>query len=95
LRPHGPGRTTLIHGACYPRKTVARPDFGNVVTRYYQRWDKTTAEDILASERQQTGLDSPFSRAGRFSFREILVHEIDNWILDRVVGRGAVVEEPR
>ena len=95
LRPHGPRRTTLIHGACYPRTTVARPDFGNVVTRYYQRWDKTTAEDILASERQQTGLDSPFSRAGRFSFREILVHEIDNWILDRVVGRGAVVEEPR
>ena len=87
LRPRGPGRTTLIHGACFPRATVARPDFDQVVTRYYRRWDTTAAEDIRASEWQHKGLDSPFSRPGRFSFREVLVHEIDNWILDRVLDR--------
>ena len=87
LRPRGPGLTTLIHGACFPRATVARPDFDQVVTRYYRRWDTTAAEDIRASEWQHKGLDSPFSRPGRFSFREVLVHEIDNWILDRVLDR--------
>ncbi len=85
LRPQGPRRTTLIHGACFPRKTVARDDFAEVVTRYYRRWDKTAGEDIRASEWQQKGLESPLSRPGRFSFREVLVHEIDNWILDHVL----------
>ena len=37
LRPQGPHRTTLVHGACFPKKTVARPDFAEVVTRYYKR----------------------------------------------------------
>ena len=67
-------------------KTAARPDFHEVVTRYYTRWDKTAGEDIQASEWQQKGLASPLSARGRFSYREVLVHEIDNWILDRVLG---------
>jgi hypothetical protein len=32
-------------------------------------------------------VNSPFCRPGRFSEREPLVHEIDNWILDRVLDR--------
>lgn len=86
LRPHGPGRTTLVHGACFPRATVARPDFAEVSPRYFHRWDTTAAEDIEASQWQQVGLSSPLARPGRFSFRESLVHEIDNWVLDRVLG---------
>ena len=74
---------------------MTRPDFADVVTRYYHRWEKTAAEDIRASEWQQRGLESPLSRPGRFSFREVLVHEIDNWILDRVVGRGAAGDDAR
>jgi hypothetical protein len=42
-------------------------------------------EDIVASEWQQRGLSSPLAARGRFSFRESLVHEIDNWVLDRVL----------
>lgn len=87
LRPHGPHRTTLIHGACFPKNTAGRPDFSEVVTRYYKRWDATIEEDIRASERQHLGLASPLAVRGRFSYREVLVHEIDNWILDRVLGR--------
>lgn len=86
LRPQGPHRTTLIHGACFPKTSVARPDFAEVVTRYYKRWDTTAQEDVRASEWQQKGLASPLSARGRFSYREVLVHEIDNWILDRVLG---------
>jgi choline monooxygenase len=85
LRPQGPHRTTLVHGACFPRSAVARPDFAEVVTRYYARWDTTAGEDIRASEWQQRGLSSPLAARGRFAYREVLVHEIDNWILDRVL----------
>jgi phenylpropionate dioxygenase-like ring-hydroxylating dioxygenase large terminal subunit len=88
LRPQGPRRTTLLHGACFPKNTVARSDFAEVVQRYYTRWDTTAQEDIRASDWQHKGLSSPLSARGRFSYREVLVHEIDNWILDRVLGRA-------
>jgi hypothetical protein len=51
----------------------------------HHRWDTTIAEDIVASEWQQRGLSSPLASRGRFSFRESLVHAIDNWVLDRVL----------
>jgi choline monooxygenase len=87
LHPLGPSRTRLIHGALFPKDRLARNDFDDVAKNYYKRWDITIEEDIVASERQQRGLDSPFARPGRFSHREPLVHEIDNWILDRVLDR--------
>jgi phenylpropionate dioxygenase-like ring-hydroxylating dioxygenase large terminal subunit len=86
LRPLGARRTLLVHGACFPASTVARADFDDVAARYFKRWDTTAQEDIDASERQQRGLASPFSARGRFSHHEVLVHEIDNWVLDRVLG---------
>jgi phenylpropionate dioxygenase-like ring-hydroxylating dioxygenase large terminal subunit len=85
LRPRGPAHTTLVHGACFPRAIAARPDFAAVSARYFHRWDTTIGEDIGASEWQQRGLSSPLAARGRFSFRESLVHQIDNWVLDRVL----------
>lgn len=85
LHPHAADRTTLVHGACFPRQTVERPDFAEMSQRYFHRWDTTIGEDIEASERQQMGLASPLAARGRFSFRESLVHAIDNWVLDRVL----------
>lgn len=86
LHPMGPNRTKLIHGSLFPKDRLARGDFDALAANYYKRWDITTDEDIVASDRQQRGLDSPFAVPGRFSHREPLVHEIDNWILDRVLG---------
>jgi phenylpropionate dioxygenase-like ring-hydroxylating dioxygenase large terminal subunit len=85
LHPLGPARTRLIHGALFPKDRLTRPDFEAVAKNYYKRWDITIEEDIVASERQQRGLESPFAQPGRFSYREPLVHEIDNWILNRVL----------
>lgn len=85
LHPQGPARTRLIVGSCFPRSTVARPDFADVVERYYRRWDLSIPEDNVISDRQQVGLQSPFTRPGRFSHMEPLVHVIDNWVLDRVL----------
>jgi len=86
MHPMGPGRTRMVHGALFPKSRLERPDFDEVAKNYYHRWDVTLGEDIFASERQQKGIASPFCRSGRFSYREPLVHEIDNWILDRVLG---------
>jgi hypothetical protein len=67
---------------CYTSEAFYRRE---VERNYYKRWDITTEEDIVASESKQPGLGSPFCPPGRFSHREPLVHEIDNWILDRVL----------
>jgi phenylpropionate dioxygenase-like ring-hydroxylating dioxygenase large terminal subunit len=85
LHPLAADRTRLIHGALFPKSRLARPDFAATAANYYKRWDITIEEDIRASESQQQGLASPFARPGRFSWREPLVHAIDNWILDRVL----------
>jgi phenylpropionate dioxygenase-like ring-hydroxylating dioxygenase large terminal subunit len=87
LHPVGPARTVLVHGALFPRTRLARPDFQELAKNYYHRWDVTIEEDIVASERQQKGIDTPYAPPGRFSYREPLVHEIDNWILDRVLDK--------
>lgn len=86
LHPMGPHRTKLVHGGCFPRSRLERPDFAEIAANYFTRWDITIAEDIRACNLQQKGVSSPFCRPGRFSRREPLVHEIDNWILDRVLG---------
>jgi phenylpropionate dioxygenase-like ring-hydroxylating dioxygenase large terminal subunit len=89
LHPRGPGRTELIVGSCFPKKTVARPDFEEMITRYYKRWDISIPEDNAISEWQQRGLESPLCAPGRFSHLEPLVHAIDNWVLDRAIGPAA------
>lgn len=83
--PFGPRKSKVIHGACFPRSTVERADFEEVVERYYFRWDKSIPEDNDISERQQAGLESSLARPGRLSLREPLVHTMANWILDRVL----------
>jgi phenylpropionate dioxygenase-like ring-hydroxylating dioxygenase large terminal subunit len=85
LHPLGPHRTRLVHGALFPKDRLARDDFAAKAANYYKRWDITIEEDIVASDRQQLGMAGPFARPGRFSHREPLVHQIDNWVLDKVL----------
>ena len=85
LHPLGPTRTRLIHGALFPRERIERSDFAEKAANYFHRWDVTIEEDVLASDRQQRGMEGPFVRPGRFSHREPLVHKIDNWVLDQVL----------
>jgi phenylpropionate dioxygenase-like ring-hydroxylating dioxygenase large terminal subunit len=89
LHPQGPDRTRLIVGSCFPKDRVARPDFEEVVRNYYKRWDISIPEDNAVSDLQQRGLSSPLARPGRLAHMEPLVHAIDNWVLDRVLGTTA------
>lgn len=81
----GPASTKVIVGSCFPKGTVARPDFQEEVKKYYHRWDKSIPEDNAISELQHTGITSSFSRQGRLSWREPVVHAIANWVLDRTL----------
>src|SRR5688572_15003176 len=76
----------LIVGSCFPRAITQRPDFEEIAANYYKRWDMTTQEDIDISVLQQAGVASPLSRPGRLSEHEPLIHAIDNWVLDHVLG---------
>jgi len=86
LHPVSAGRTKLIVGSCFPEETTRRDDFEELVGNYYERWNKSIVEDNDISDIQQIGLSSPFVQPGRFSYMEPLVHTIDNWVLDRVLG---------
>ena len=86
--PLAADRTKLVVGSCFPRDTIARDDFDQVVEKYYHRWDKSIPEDNDISERQQAGLQSGFSKQGRLSSHEPIVHRIANWVLDRVLDDG-------
>ena len=86
LHPVSAGRTKLIVGSCFPEETTKRDDFEELVGNYYERWNKSIVEDNDISDIQQIGLSSPFVQPGRFSYMEPLVHTIDNWVLDRVLG---------
>lgn len=85
--PLGPARSRVSIGSCFPRSTVERPDFEEIVQRYYKRWDKSLPEDNAISELQQAGLRVSLARPGRLSLREPVVHSIANWVLDRVLER--------
>ncbi|HVH74241.1 MAG TPA: aromatic ring-hydroxylating dioxygenase subunit alpha [Stellaceae bacterium] len=86
--PRGPDCTKVVIGSCFPRETVARSDFAEKVEKYYRRWDKSLPEDNTISELQQIGIGSSFSRSGRLSFHEPVVHDIANWVLDHILDVG-------
>jgi phenylpropionate dioxygenase-like ring-hydroxylating dioxygenase large terminal subunit len=85
LHPMGPEKTKLIVGSSFPRSSVERPDFAEVVQHYYRRWDISIPEDNHISELQQRGLSSPLARPGRLAQVEPLVHTFGNWVLDHVL----------
>ena len=62
-----------------------------VFTPYYRRWDITIEEDNAICEMQQRGLASRINGRGRFCHRERVVHQIDNWVLDRVLAPAPIV----
>jgi phenylpropionate dioxygenase-like ring-hydroxylating dioxygenase large terminal subunit len=87
--PEGPDKVRNIATYCFHKEICERPDFDEIAPNYYKRFTTVVEEDNEAMIQQFAGLLSPFAQSGRFSDREILVHRIDNWILDQVLGRNA------
>ena len=84
IQPLGPDRSKLVLGTCFPKETVARPDFEEKVQGYYERLDVTTAEDVVITEQQQAGVSSPFAKAGRVCHLEAVAHSFRRWVVDQV-----------
>ena len=84
FEPRAVDRTRLAIGACFPRATVALPDFEERVELYFDRWRAATAEDNAICEQQQLGQYA--ERApGRFAASEFAVHAFSNWVVDQVL----------
>jgi phenylpropionate dioxygenase-like ring-hydroxylating dioxygenase large terminal subunit len=92
MAPDGPGSVRYSAGFCFPKATYERPDFDEIVPNYHKRFDLVIAEDNEISEWQLQGLANPLARPGRMSIREPLVHAIDNWVLDHVVGPSTIAQ---
>ena len=84
--PDGPDSVRNIAAFCFTREAIARPDFDQIVQNYYRRYETVISEDNKATELHFAGLQNPLGRPGRYSTREPLVHTINNWIINRVVG---------
>lgn len=82
--PEGPCKVRNIATYCFHKEIVERPDYEEIAPRYVRRFRKVVTEDNAAMERQLTGLMSPFARPGRFADSEVLVHRIDNWVLEQI-----------
>ena len=70
----------------FPRDTVARPDFAAHAKAHYDGLDVILEEDNVALTATYKGLMSPLSKRGRYAFREKIVHRLDNYVLDRLIG---------
>ncbi|HYC44634.1 MAG TPA: aromatic ring-hydroxylating dioxygenase subunit alpha [Burkholderiales bacterium] len=87
--PEGPRKVRNIATYCFHKEITARDDYDRIAPNYFRRFRKVVTEDNAAMERQLAGLLSPFARPGRFSDREVLVHRIDNWVLDQIFSASA------
>jgi phenylpropionate dioxygenase-like ring-hydroxylating dioxygenase large terminal subunit len=85
--PNGPEKLLLYENWTFPKSTVERPDFADVVgPNYYEKYSQIIREDLGINPTVQKGMRSGAYRPGRYSLEECLVHRIANRVLDRVVG---------
>jgi len=85
--PEGPEKLRLHENWTFPKSTVARPDFGDIVgPEYYEKYSQIVKEDLGINPVVQKGMRSGAYRPGRYSLEEHIVHRIANRVLDRVVG---------
>ncbi len=84
IEPTGVDTCKLVLGSCFPESTIALENFEAALPSYYERWDRATPEDNAIAEAQQLG-QSVNRPAGRFAAEEFCVHQLSNWVLDRVL----------
>jgi choline monooxygenase len=85
--PESPGKLRLYENWTFPRSTVERPDFKDIVgPEYYHKYSQIIREDLTINPNVQKAMGSGAFRPGRYSLEEYVVHRIGNYVLDKVVG---------
>lgn len=64
--PIGASQCRVVQTACFPRESIALPDFVHKSAAYLKRIDAALEEDIAALANQQKGLACPDAVPGRF-----------------------------
>jgi choline monooxygenase len=77
-------RSILEIGGCFPKATLALPDFAERAAPYYERWEKVGLEDVGILEKQQKALTSVLYRPGSLSGRDDLVQALGKWVVERL-----------
>jgi choline monooxygenase len=85
--PDGPDKLRLYENWTFPRSTVERPDFKDIVgPEYYHKYSQIIREDLTINPVVQRAMQSGSFRPGRYSLEEYVVHRIGNYVIDKVVG---------
>jgi choline monooxygenase len=84
VRPVACDRSVLSVGDCFPRSIIALSDFATRAALYYDRWKKVALEGIGILERQQIALGSHLYDPGLLSWRDDMVHAINDWMVARL-----------
>lgn len=85
--PQGPEKLRLYENWTFPRSTVARPDFGDIVgPAYYEKYSQVVREDLGINPNVQKAMRSGMYKPGRYSPEEYIVHRIGTRVVDRVLG---------
>jgi hypothetical protein len=84
--PLSPTKSRLTLSSLFPKATVARNDFDDIVKNYYRRNELVVGEDVDISLRQQAGLNSMYAHMVPLSRNERTLNTIANWVFDRVIG---------
>ena len=86
--PEGPDWVRITSWCCFPKSTVALPEFETeVAEKYYPSMDMFLAEDKGVCELVHRGIGGRMASPSRYSpTEERTVHEFSNYVLDRVLG---------
>jgi choline monooxygenase len=85
--PEGTHKLRIYENWTFPKSTVERADFGDIVgPAYYEKYSEIIREDLTINPNVQRGMRSGAFRPGRYSPEEFIVHRIANYVLDRVIG---------
>src|SRR5690606_7911406 len=88
--PLGPERLRLYENWAFPKTTVARPDFGDIVgPAYYEKYSQVVREDMGINPNIQKAMRTGSYKPGRYSLEEHIVHRIGVRVIDRVLGAQA------
>jgi phenylpropionate dioxygenase-like ring-hydroxylating dioxygenase large terminal subunit len=90
MLPLAVDKTQVTQGFLFPKSTIQNDEmFQEKLKPYLNRWKLAVVEDNEISENQQLGASSPEASdpgSGAYSELEKGVHELHNYLLDRMVG---------
>jgi choline monooxygenase len=85
IMPDGPERMRIERDFLIPKEYMQLPDYEATLANYLKSQEVVQHEDIPILEMQQRSMHSPVYKTGRFATLDRLVHDCQNWILDRVL----------